>query len=84
MQRKPSSLLKDTLDLFEELVAFSLFDDSVSYAEKTMMGRKLINLPRPKEFTPYKPKTPIIIWRDEEKPFLSSFIGENHGYFFIC
>ena len=33
--------------LSEELVVFSLFDDSVSYAEKTMMGQKLINLPRP-------------------------------------
>ena len=41
------------------------------------MGQKLINLPRPKVFTLYKPKTPIIILRDEEKPFLSSFIGEK-------
>ena len=46
------------------------------------MGQKLINLPRPKVFTPYKPKTPIIIWRDEEKPFLSSFIGEKSWLLF--
>ena len=63
--------------LSEELVVFFLFDDSVNYAKKTMMGQKLINLPRPKVFTPYKPKTPIVIWRDEEKPFSSSFISEK-------
>ena len=51
--------------LSEELVVFSLFNDSVSYAEMAMMGQKLINLPRPKESTPYKLKTPIIIWHDE-------------------
>ena len=68
--------------LSEELVVFSLFDNSVSYAEKTIMGQKLINLPRPKVFTPYKPKTPIIIWCDEEKPFLSSFIDENSWLLF--
>ena len=47
-----------------------------------MMGQKLINLPRSKVFTPYKPKTPIIIWRDEEKPFLSSFIGKKSWLLF--
>ena len=31
-----------------------MFDDSVSYAEKTMKGQKLMNLPRPKVFTPNK------------------------------
>ena len=40
--------------LSEELVVFSIFDDSVSYAEKTMKGQKLMNLPRPKVFTPNK------------------------------
>ena len=44
-----------------------------------MIGEKLINLPRPKVFTP---RTPIIIWRDEEKPFLSPFIGEKSWLLF--
>ena len=63
--------------LSEELVVFFLFVDSVNYAKKNMMGQKLINLPRPKVFTPYKPKTSIVIWRDEEKPFSPSLIGEK-------
>ena len=49
----------------------------MSYAEKTMMGQKLINIPRPKEFSPSKSKHLNINWGDEEKRFLLPFIGKK-------
>ena len=77
---------EETIKSFERHLGFLSisfpYSTTVSYAEKTMMGQKLINLPRPKVFTPYKQKTSIIILRDEEKPFLSSFIGEKSWLLF--
>ena len=45
------------------------------------MGQNPINIPKPKEFSPYKPKPPNINWGDKEKPFLP-FIGEKSWFFF--
>ena len=68
--------------LSQELVVFALFDRNVSTAEKTMMGQKLFSTERPSSFLPYKPKPPVIAFRDGEKPILSSFIGEKSWLLF--
>ena len=66
----------------EELVVFLLFDDSLNYAEKTMIGKRLYHTDRPRNILPNKPKFPDIVWRDDEKPLLSSFVGSKSWLLF--
>ncbi|KZS10514.1 Cc8K15.2-like protein [Daphnia magna] len=66
--------------LTEELVVFLLFDDSLNYTEKTMIGKHLYDTNRPRNIPPNKPKLPVIVWRDDEKPLLSSFVGSKYAY----
>jgi hypothetical protein len=68
--------------LTEELVVFSLFDDLLNYAEKTMIGKRLYHIDRPRNILPNKPKFPAIVWRDDEKPLLSSFVGSKSWLLF--
>ncbi|KZS10538.1 Cc8K15.2-like protein [Daphnia magna] len=68
--------------LTEELVVFSLFGDSLNYAEKTMIGKRLYDTNIPINIPPNKPKLPDIVWRDDKKPLLSSFVGSKSWLLF--
>ena len=59
--------------LSEENIVLSLFDESLTDEDRSLIGQKLISTPRPSSFPFGKLILPTMSWT--EKPHLSTFIG---------
>jgi hypothetical protein len=61
--------------LSEELVVFSLFDESLMDEDRSLIGKRLMNTTRPSSFPSGKLALPTM--QCTEKPHLSSFVGSQ-------